>query len=405
VRGAVIWLALVAFAAPASAAVSKKPAIAKKAKPAKKKKKPAPAAASAPDPGPAHATPEPVPAVEPPVLLPDSEPEPEAPAAPPPASSAAPDVVTPPPTERMPSQATPPGSYDKRTIAALGVFVTAPGESLDAAALGDTLRASLEGTDMLLVVGPTELAPTLSLERQAPLLSCLEGTCVSNLVQAVGTDFVFTAGIGHEGPRYVVTTRMIDSAKQRVIARSTVAVEETGQLLEAVWRATQQTLDSYGSSLPTADAVRWATRPRPEPPASLTASSGPVSQLGAWALLVGGYQPLSIAGKRASAGGDVSLNFRRGRFDVAAGVVIAASPGARVALGLAVVDSTFRLDLLLRGTAFPGVGWYGGGLAAQLEWVLTPHFGVVANLAGEAYPGQGSVIVALLGGFGMAARF
>jgi TolB-like protein len=410
VRGAVLWLTVVACAVPAwgaAAKTTKKPAVTKKAKPPTKKKRKTPEAPAVANPD--AESPEAVPSVDPPTFIPDGDAEPQsAPAAAPArAPTLDPEMVTPMPTERPPELNPIRPMRDKPTIAVLDIDVAVPSEHLDAATFTDQILSSFDRTDMFIAIGTKHRDTYVGLEHQPVVLNCTEreSSCTNALGKATGTDYVLTARVEKPGSRYLVTVRMIDANKAKVIAHASAQADEPEQLREAVWRATQEALEGYGNSLPAADAARWAARPREQPPASVVTSSGPVSQFGAWALLVGGYQPLSVTGKRVSAGGDVSLNFRRGRFDVAAGAVIAASPGARVALGLAVVDATFRLDLLLRGTAFPAVGWYGGGLAVQLEWVLTPHFGMVANVAGEAYPGQGSFIVALLGAFGLAARF
>ncbi|MBK7858671.1 MAG: hypothetical protein IPJ65_08625 [Archangiaceae bacterium] len=368
--GGSVTLAVLLVASLASAAAAKP----------KKKKAPAPAAVTTPAPATPAAVVEPAP-----------EPKP----------------VEPGPTAR-PAPAAPPAPAVKRkpTVAVIEVDVTAQGERLDAAAFSDMMVTAIDSRQAFIVVSSKDIAAMLGIERQKQLLGCSDDTsCMSELANALGTDFVMLGSVGKVGDSYLVSTRLVEAARSKVTARASVQAKSPNALLEAIWRATQQTLDGYGESLPSPEAERWAARPKPEPPATLTVAEETPSRFGLAAAAVLGWQPLSVAGKRGSVGAQVDLTFRRGRLELAAGVVIAPSPGARITFTWALLDARTRIDLGIRGTAFPGAGLYGGGVTAGFEFALNDHFGLNARVAGEVYPAAGSVIFAMLGAAGVSVRF
>lgn len=315
-------------------------------------------------------------------------------------------VVEPPKEIAAPTPPAPPRPKGRPSVAVLDVDVTVPGEKLDAAAFSEMVLNAVDSAKTFKVISSKEISTMLGIERQKQLLGCgEESTCMTEIANALGSDFVMVGSVGRVGDNYLVSTRLINGATNKVTARASVQAKSANSLLEAVWRATQQTLDGYGASLSAAEAQAWAARPKPTPPATLVAVDETPSRFGVSATAAFGYQPLSTPGNRGSVGAQVDLTFRRGRLDLAAGVVIAPSPGARVTATWALTDQRARVDVGLRGSLFPGLGYYGGGLTSGFEFGLNDHFALNARVAVEAYPVQGTVVLALLGGAGVSARF
>jgi len=95
-----------------------------------------------------------------------------------------------------------------------------------------------------------------------------------------------------------------------VAARASVQAKSANSLLEAIWQASQQTLDSYGANLPAPEAAEWAAQPKPAPPATLISADTMPWYFGVYAGAAAGYQPLSVAGRRSSIGGQVDVHRR-----------------------------------------------------------------------------------------------
>lgn len=214
--------------------------------------------------------------------------------------------------------------------------------------------------------------------------------------------------MGKVGANYLVSARLVDAQRAKVLARSSIQVNDANLLLNAVWQMAQQILDSYGNSLAGADADKFKNRSRTPPASAMVAEKKEEeepSQLGVSLQAVGGYQPLSDPGKRGSVGGELMLGWRIRRVDLGIGAVIAPQPGARVSFSFALLDSVGRLSVGLRATAFPGAQAFGGGPAVTYEFPLGDTFAVLGSGAAEIYPSSAAPVVAVLGGAGVAAHF
>lgn len=320
----------------------------------------------------------------------------------------------PPPVEPTPAPTpapepvvdTTPKVPEKLVILVLDAEVTVPGEKLDANAFTEMVVSSVSGSGQFRVIGGQEIRTMIGVERQKQLMGCSEdSTCMSEIGNAMGSNLVLNANVGRVGDTYLVTLKLVDGAKARVVARSALQTRDANALLGVMWHGTQEVLNAYGAALPKAEAERWAQRPKQEPPAAITAQASTPSFFGATVLAVGGLQVLSEPGKRGSIGAEVDLTFRHAQLDVAAGVIIGPNIGARIAASWAVYDSRLRLAVGLRGAAYPGLGLYGGGPSFGAEFALTKNFGLTAIGAGEIYPAPGLPVVALLGSLGATARF
>jgi hypothetical protein len=128
-------------------------------------------------------------------------------------------------------------------------------------------------------------------------------------------------------------------------------------------------------------------------------------RLGLIATGVLGVAPLaSTSGSRLSGGAEADLSWRSPvGLDVCAGVIIAPSPGAHLAVAYALLTKPVRIDFGLRGAAFPGRGAYGGGPVFLFDLPVGESFGVVGTLGTEVYAGAPS-LVAVLGGLGVSVH-
>jgi MYXO-CTERM domain-containing protein len=330
------------------------------------------------------------PAPSPPPATPEPEPAPAPP---------------PPPVETVSAPAAPAAEAPKSlpSLAALDVVVTVPNEKLDATAFTELLTTAVDQSKLYRVISSRDISTMLGLERQRQLLGCTDDTsCLTEIADALGTDFVIQGTVGKVGDTYLVTVRLIDSKKSRVVGRGAGQTGDANLLLNQVWKSTQEALDAWGASLPPEESRRVAARPQIEP---LKAVAPPRSKLGVIVAVVGGYQPLAPEGSRGSIGGEVAATWRLGRLDLGAGVIISPTPGARLFGMVALLQGQHRVSVGLRASAFFGATAYGGGPAVEYELGLGETFGLRALGAGEAYGSPNGLVLALLAGLGASARF
>ncbi len=328
------------------------------------------------------------------------------PSSPQPAEAQKESAVGPPPVVASPPPPVAPVRKEKPAVAVLDVDVTIPGEKLDTAAFTEIVVSSFDQSQAFKVISSKELATLLGNERQKALSGCTDdGACMAELTSALGAEFLVQASVGKVGQNYLVSGRLFDARRNRVVGRASIQAHDPNALFEATWKVSQQVLDAYGSVLPSAESQAWAARPRAAPPSSVVAAPSFETSFGLALTAAAGYQPRSSAGNRGSLGGELDLTYRANRLDLSAGVIISPMPGARVSIMYALIDSRFRLGVGARGAAFPTAGLYGGGLGLSAELALSPLFAVTGAGAAEAYPGGGDVVVALLGQVGVAAHF
>lgn len=322
-------------------------------------------------------------------------PAPTPPAEPPPAPAAPPAPVAPPPPAVEPLG-------DHPSLAALEVSVTVPNEKLDGSAFSEMLVSSVDQTGLFKVISSAEIATLLGAERQRQLMGCSDDSCLTELTEALGARLLLQGQVGKVGENYLVSVRLIDPRRAMVLGRASAQTTESGLLLTLLWKAVQDTIDASAANVPPAVGEQWRTRKRAEPPEAVVTER---FQFGLALTAMGGVQPLAASGHRFSVGGEFDVTLRRARWDFGLGVVISPTPGARVQVGFALLHARNRLTLSLRGAAFPGAGLYGGGPGLTWEFLVTPHIGVHALVAAEAYGGSGSLVLAGLGGVGGQVHF
>ncbi|MBL9038490.1 MAG: hypothetical protein JNG84_08270 [Archangium sp.] len=332
---------------------------------------------------------------KPPAATPAPAPAP-APATPPPP------VAEPAPTPPVPAPATP----QKPSVAVLDVEVTVPNEKLDAAAFSEMLVSAFDGTGLFRVTSAKDLATMLGLERQRQLMGCSEdSSCMAEFANALGTDLVLVATVGKVADNYLVTVRLIDGRRSRVAARGSVQSQDANLLLSAIWSAAQQTIDTYGNTLPPEQANAWAKRPRQAPPEALVSESRTPSLFGVTLGAVGGYQLLSNPGQRGTIGVQIDGTWRLKRFDLGVGLLIGPNIGARLTATWALIDARFRLMAGLRGSTYPGLLLFGGGPALSAEFAFTPWLAASAVGGTDFFPASSGVVIVLLGTVGAAMHF
>ncbi len=289
------------------------------------------------------------------------------------------------------------------SLAALDVLVSVPNEKLDAAAFTEMLTTAVHQSKLFKVISSQDIAIMLGLERQRNLLGCTDDTsCLTEIADALGTSFVMQGTVGRVGDTYLVTVRLIDSKRSRVVGRGVGQTGDANLLLNQIWKSTQEAIDAWGATLPAEEGRQVAARPQVEP---LKAVAPARSKLGVIVAVVGGYQPLAPEGSRGSVGGEVAASWRLGRLDLGAGVVISPTPGARIFGMLALTQGQHRFSVGLRASAFFGAAAFGGGPAVEYELGLNETFGLRVLGSGEVYGSQQGVVLALLAGLGASARF
>ena len=124
------------------------------------------------------------------------------------------------------------------------------------------LTTAIDSRQAFIVVSSKDIGAMLGIERQRQLMGCSEDTsCMAELANALGTDYVMVASVGKVGDTYLVSAKLIDGVRNKVTARGTAQAQSANLLLAAIWNCTQQTLDSYGQTLPEPEAKSWAAKP------------------------------------------------------------------------------------------------------------------------------------------------
>jgi hypothetical protein len=295
-------------------------------------------------------------------------------------------------------------------VAVLNVEVTVAGENIDSAALADYFLASVDEPGYFRTVGAKEVASMVGFERQKQLVGCGDSHCLAEIGGALGVDLAFFASVGKVGDRYLVAARMVDSGKSKVLGRASVATPAPNGILKALHEATLQSIEAYKGTLSAeaAEKLQAGAQPNPMPPTVNAEVETFAEQLGvtvsAAAML--GYEPSAADQEHGTAGGeiDVGYGFAFG-LDLAVGVAIGPSPGARLTATYRVLDKPVRLGVGLRGGYWPGLKVAGGGPLVVGELPLGRYFGVLAQVGAEAYSGGAPSSYSLLAGVGVAAHF
>jgi len=334
---------------------------------------------------------------------PAAAPAPVAAPAPTPAPVAAPTPAPEPTPAPAPVVVAPPAPQGPQTLVLLGVVVTVTDEKLDASAFYDIAFAAIEGSKLFKVMGMKEISTLLGVERQRQLLGCSESSCFTELAGALGARYVLQSTVGKVGSDYVVSVRLLDSVAGKPAGSGTVQTSDANLLLNSMWNACQDAIDAAANTMGGEEGARWKARPK-EPPAR--AAAPPSSRLGVAISALGGYQPLAAAGSRITLGGEIDVSWRISRFDLGAGLVVSPVPGLRLFASFALIDlGPSRLAVAVRGSGFFGSNVYGGGVGVTYEFAFNRYIAAQAGVAADFYSGGNPVIVALLGGLGVAAHF
>lgn len=306
---------------------------------------------------------------------------------------------------------------DKRpSLVVLDVQVSVPGEALDSATLAEVFVAGLDSSRQFGIIGPRDLASVVTLEKRRKLLATADPSGVAEIAEAVGTDYAAVASVGKIGATHVVSASLIRVKTVSVVARAIENTTRVSEIVPVLRQLASRLVDEWGARRAPLQAISAPAAPV-QPSASLSSEPAPSRaaerpadgeghRFGLIATGVLGVAPLTPArGKWLSGGAEADLSWRTPLgLDVCAGVIIAPSPGAHLALAYALATRPVRIDFGLRGAAFPGRGAYGGGPVFLLELPLGESFGLVGTLGTEIYAGAPS-LVAMLGGLGVSMHF
>lgn len=126
----------------------------------------------------------------------------------------------------------------------------------------DYVLAALQNAGDYQVIGPDDVSALIGFEQQKDLLGCDEAACFADLGGALGVELLAVFKVARLESDWVVTAKLIDTAKTRVTARAShFLTGGTKELLQGMPTVVAKLL---GKELPPA----VATSPRPAPPAA-----------------------------------------------------------------------------------------------------------------------------------------
>ncbi len=193
--------------------------------------------------------------------------------------------------------------------------------------LSEVVLSELSSIPGLEVVGSSDIQSMLGFEKQKQLLGCSEGKCIAEIGGALGVGHVLVGTLGKIGNLLRIDLKLIDTGKNRVVARVGQGVEGREELIvAAVQKATRDLLEKSGvlkalakaeppkaapapspaapavaaAPAPAPAAIEPAPSPAPAPAAAVSATSEPSEskggRTGAWVALGGGVAALAAGG-------------------------------------------------------------------------------------------------------------
>lgn len=116
---------------------------------------------------------------------------------------------------------------EKPRVAVLEVVASDPSMAKRAAELEELALTELTRPGRLDVIGRSDVATLLGLERQKALLGCGDdGSCIAEIGAALGAPYLVTGRVGSAGPLMRVDLKLVEVASSRVLAREGQVIEE-----------------------------------------------------------------------------------------------------------------------------------------------------------------------------------
>lgn len=120
----------------------------------------------------------------------------------------------------------------------------------------EVLLADLASTKQFEVIGASDIAAMLGLERQKQLLGCAEeaSSCLAELGGALGAEYVLLGSVARLDQTRRVDLKLMDSARNRVIARDYATAESDNGIIERTRSTLMRMLTAIPGFKPTASA-------------------------------------------------------------------------------------------------------------------------------------------------------
>lgn len=171
----------------------------------------------------------------------------------------------------------------KQKIAVLGVRVEGGVSQGTANLLSELISSDVQKTEAYDVLTSADVATMLGVERQRQLMGCSDDeSCFAEIGAALGAALVLDASVGTVGNLRVLSLRLVDNRKAKVLARESISVSDESALVGAAHTAVSHV---FGVK------VVGATDDLGVPGVSAARSRSPVGFV-----LLGGAGALAIAG-------------------------------------------------------------------------------------------------------------
>lgn len=111
------------------------------------------------------------------------------------------------------------------------------------------------------VISHADLAATLTAERQRQLLGCSEGSCYTELSDALGARYVVNGRVDRFGQRFVLNVTLFDTRVNQPLVKSYRDVPEAEDLPQAIQEVSDELVAAFG--VPPRVGVKLADRVSP----------------------------------------------------------------------------------------------------------------------------------------------
>lgn len=202
-----------------------------------------------------------------------------------------------------------------------------------AAAMTESVTAEVAVRGFFEPISAGEIATLLGLERQRQLLGC-DGadSCTSEIAGALGAPYVMSGSLARVEGIYQLNLQVTDTAKGRVLARSTKVARDFQSLRALIpWAVAE----ASGTALP-------------PPPSRVLPIS--LIAVGGASFIAGGVLGLIALNEEATIMGELRSD------DMNRAVVLESADGFRQRLAQTAVNRTLALTALLAGAALVGLG-------------------------------------------------
>lgn len=133
----------------------------------------------------------------------------------------------------------------------------------DAELLGSLISQRIGAYSNTEVISGSEIRDLLAFQESQQRAGCDDVSCLSEIANSLGAEFIVTGQVGHLGKKWVLSIRLIDVDRVRVVGRSTARMdrfdevpEELDRMVDDVIAPIQSRLGSRGPL----STLQWARR-------------------------------------------------------------------------------------------------------------------------------------------------